>query len=107
MIYQVKATFNYDLAQEFYQKLTDGSVLKQKPDGAEIVNSMNKAKIGGDGKIIWTELCYCPTPLRHERATFYDRYFSNFNTEIINEHKTFEGESFMEGLHLHFNNPKG
>ena len=45
MIYQVKAKFKYDKAQEFYQKLTDGTIEKQRPDGEEIVSSMNRATI--------------------------------------------------------------
>ena len=35
MIYQVKAKFNYDKAQEFYRKLADGAIDKQRPDGSE------------------------------------------------------------------------
>jgi hypothetical protein len=98
MIYQIKAKFNYDKAQEFYQKLTDGTILKQHPDGPEMVNSMNRASIDDNGDINWTELCYCPTPLKHERATVYDRYFTNIQTEHIKNHKEFEGKSFMEKL---------
>jgi hypothetical protein len=30
MIYKVKAKFNFDKANEFYQRLTDGTIEKQK-----------------------------------------------------------------------------
>ena len=98
MIYKVRATFSYDKAREFHQKLTDGSIQKQQPDGPEMVASMNKATIDDKGDINWTELCYCPTPLKHERATVFDKYFTDMTTEPIEDHKTLEGKSFMEKL---------
>ena len=98
MIYQVKAKFNFDKAREFYQKLTDGTIEKQRPDGPEIVSSMNRATIDDKGYIHWTEMCFCATPLQHERATVYDSYFLEMKTEPIPDQKEFEGMSFMEKL---------
>lgn len=98
MIYQVKAKFNYDKAQEFYRKLKDGTIEKQRPDGPEIVSSMNRATIDNNGDINWTELCFCPTPLQHERATVYDMYFNDIKTEVVLNQKIIEGSSFMEKL---------
>ena len=98
MIYQVKAKFNYFKAQEFYQKLTDGTIEQQRPDGPEMVNSMNRATIDDNGDINWTELCYCPNPLQHERATIYDTYFTDIKTEPISNHKIINRKSFMEKL---------
>ena len=98
MIYKVKAKFNYDKAKEFHQKLTDGTIEKQKPDGYEIVNAMNRATIDDDGYVNWTELCYCPSPLMHERATVYDKFFTDMETEEIKDYKTFEGKSFMKHI---------
>ncbi len=98
MIYKVKEKFNYDKAKEFHQKLTDGTILKQQPDGPEMVDSMNRATIDDKGDVNWTELCYCPTPLMHERATVFDKFFIDIKTEPIEDYKTFEGKSFMEKL---------
>ena len=98
MIYKVKAKFNYDKAKEFHQKLTDGTILKQQPDGPEIVDSMNRATIDDKGDVNWTELCYCPTPLMHERATVFEKYFTDMKTEPIEDYKTFNGKSFMKKL---------
>ncbi len=98
MIYKVKAKFDYDKAKEFQVKLTDGTIQNQRPDGPEIVNSMNRATIDDKGDVNWTELCYCPTPLLHERATVFEKYFTDINTEPIEDYKTFEGKSFMEKL---------
>ncbi len=98
MIYKVLAKFDYGKAHEFHEKLTDGTILKQQPDGPEIVNSMNRASIDDSGNVNWTELCYCPTPLKHERATVYDLYFTDMKTEPIKNHKEFEGRPFMDML---------
>ena len=51
MIYKVQARYIEDKAGEFFQKLTDGTIANQEPDGAEIVASMKKAKIVGEGII--------------------------------------------------------
>ena len=98
MIYQVCARFNYDKARAFFQKLTDGSIERQRPDGSEIVKSMHRATIDNDGAIRWTEMCFCPTPLQHERATVYDEFFYEMTTKVISSHQQFEGSSFMEKL---------
>lgn len=98
MIYRVKAKFNFDNAREFYQKLTDGTIEKQRPDGHEIVSSMNRETIDDMGNINWTEMCLCATPLQHERATVYDTYFTEMKTEPISDHKEIKGMSFMEKL---------
>ncbi len=45
MIYSVKARYIEKKMGEFYQKLTDGTIQNQKPDGQEIINSMKRAKI--------------------------------------------------------------
>ena len=98
MIYKVRAEFNDKKAEEFHQILTDGTIHKQRPDGPEIVASMRRATIDKSGFINWTELCYCPSPLKHERATVYDRYFSEMETEPIEGHTVFEGKPFMDHL---------
>jgi len=98
MKYKVKAKFNFDKAKEFHQKLTDGTIQKQRPDGPYIVDSMKRATIDEESYVNWTELCYCPKPLMHERATVFDKYFSELETEEIEDSQTFEGKSFMEEL---------
>lgn len=98
MIYQVKAKFNFDKAINFYKKLTDGTIEKQQPDGPEMVSSMNRATMDENGDINWTEMCFCPTPLQHERATVYDAYFTEMETKLISNHEVIEGKSFIELL---------
>ncbi len=98
MIYKVQARYIENKADEFFQKLTDGSIAKQEPDGAEIVASMKKAKIVGEGIIEWYETCYCDTPLKHERETVYDLYLNDITTELVDAKGETKGESFWNYL---------
>ncbi len=98
MIYHVTATFREDTATDFLQKLTDGTVASQKPDGAEIVASMARAVLAEDGKVHWSEMCFCSTPLHHERTTVLDHHFDGIETQPIDGHETYEGRPFMEYL---------
>ena len=42
MRYHVKAIILEEKMVEFYQKLSDGTITSQKPDGREIVSSIRK-----------------------------------------------------------------
>lgn len=57
---------------------------------------MNRAVIDEEGVVRWSEVCYCPTPLQHERASVYDRQFTSIETEEVEDYVQFDGRSFME-----------
>jgi len=95
MIYSVKARFVEDKMVEFYQKLTDGTIQNQKPDGQEIVNSMKRAKITQPNTIQWSEMCFCSPPLKHERETIYNNFLTDMTTKIIDDYEEYDGELFM------------
>ncbi len=98
MIYSIKAKFISNKMREFLQKLNDGTIKNQKPDGEEILNSMKRAKITEPGTIQWSEMCFCSPPLKHERQTVYDNYFSEMKISTIEDYIEFEGDSFFEYL---------
>ena len=98
MIYKVNARFREASAAEFHRQLLDGTIANQKPDGLEIVDSMNRAVVQESGEIEWSELCYCDPPLTHERQTVLDNYFDSISTEAIEAYQEFEGRPFMEYL---------
>ena len=104
MIYSVKARFIEEKMGEFYRKLTDGTIQNQKPDGQEIVNSMKRAKITEPNTVQWSEMCFCPTPLKHERETIYNHFLTNMETEIIDDNAEFDGDLFFEFLEKQFKN---
>ena len=98
MIYHVRARFKEHTADAFLAKLTDGTISKQRPDGAEIVASMARAVVTPSGHVEWSETCFCPTPLLHERATVLDLHFDDLETDPIDAHTTYDGRPFMEYL---------
>ena len=98
MHYVVTARLKPETAADLLRKLTDGTVANQKPDGEEIVQSMHRATIDDDGFVRWSEVCYCPTPLEHERATVYDHHFEEIQTKPVEEYVEFKGEPLMEHL---------
>jgi len=98
MFYKVKAKFNEEKASEFFEKLTNGTVSNQKPDGTEIVASMKRAKITEPGVVEWFEMCFCPTPLKHEKATVYNFYLSDMITEVVEGYGEITGEPFWDYL---------
>ena len=98
MHYTVQARLIPDTAADFLRKLTDGTVEKQKPDGKEIVASMQRAVVDEEGVVRWSEVCYCPTPLQHERSTVYDQHFTAIATQEVEEYVQFEGDAFMTYL---------
>ena len=98
MLYRVKAKPKPETLGLFYRALTDGTILDQKPDGEEIVDSMRRAVATGPGVIEWYETCYCDTPLAHERQTVFDRYMDGIETVLVNEAEPIDGHSFWETL---------
>lgn len=98
MIYKVQARLKSDTAAEFLRKLTDGTIENQRPEGHEILASMQRAIIGEDDIVRWSEKCYCPTPLQHERETVYDHHFTDFKAEEVEDYVEFDGRPFMEFL---------
>jgi len=98
VIYSVKARYIEKKMGEFYQKLTDGTIQNQKPDGQEIVNSMKRAKITEPNVIQWSEMCLCPSLLKHERETVYNHFLTDMETKVIDDYAEYEGELFIDFL---------
>jgi hypothetical protein len=98
MFYWVRARLKKEAAAEFLGKLLDGRIADQRPDGSEIVDSMKRAVVSDSGDIEWSEVCYCPTPLAHERRTVYDHHLDDLTTEVVDGYQEQTGRPFMEYL---------
>src|SRR6516165_3269833 len=98
MIYKVKARVIEETIGEFYRKLADGTVSKQRLDGEEIVASMKRAVLTAPAVAEWYEMCFCPTPLHHERQTQYDFYFADMTTEPANAYGEIQGTSLWSHM---------
>ena len=98
MHYRVRAKLRKETAGDLRRLLQDGTIARQRPDGQEIVESMQRAVVTADGVVEWSEVCYCPTPLQHERSTVYDRFFDNLMTEPVEGCQRHVGRRFLEHL---------
>ena len=96
MIYRVKARVIDRTIAEFYRKLADGTVAKQRPDGEEITAAMRRAVLTAAGVAEWYEKCFCPTPLQHERRTQYDSCFTDMTTAEADGYGDIQGESLWD-----------
>ncbi len=101
MIYHVQATLRKANATALLEKLTDGTTARQRPDGPELVASMERAVINAEGRAEWSEMCFCPSPLQHERATVLDQHFDDITTEPVEAHANYAGQPLMEHLRAH------
>ena len=99
-IYRVTARLKAETAGALRRKLDDGSIAAQPPDGQEMVDAFGRATVTESGDVRWSETCYCPTPLAHERATVLDRFFENLTTEPIGKSKDISGVSWRHGRHV-------
>ncbi len=97
MLYKITATINEAKIKEFYTKLTDDTIASLKPDGQEMLASMQRAKIDDKKNVTWYERCFCAVPLNHERSTVYDLYFETFVPILVDETKDdIKGISFWD-----------
>ena len=105
MLYTVKARPIVSEMPRLWVVLNDGTIEAQEPDGREILASMKRA-VMNHGNVEWQETCFCSPPLRHERATVYNHFFSDM--EIRHQVGTAlpEGESFWHYLEVR-NREKG
>ena len=98
MFYRVKARLKKGMAGSLKQALFDDTIRHQKPDGQEIVDSMERAIVSHDDVVEWSEVCYCAPPLQHERHTVFDRYFDEISIEPVDSYQQHTGRRFMSYL---------
>ena len=104
MLYKVKAKLIGKKIDIFYKKLLDGTIYNQHPDGKEIITSMKGAKLTNFQFVEWFENCGCSPPLKHERETQYDYYFSNMKVELADKIVKINGKSFWSYMENNYKN---
>jgi hypothetical protein len=97
LLYRVQAKPIGAALPELYRLLVDGTIANQEPDGKEIVASMRRATFKS-GLVEWNETCYCNPPLRHERATIYDRFFTDMRIQPADVSTDLDERSFWSYL---------
>ena len=98
MFYRVTARLKPDTAADLDKKLRYETIKRQRPDGQEIIKALNRAVLTESGRVQFSIVCYCATPLAHERATVFDKYFESIETEVIEGYEEYQGRPFMEYL---------
>jgi hypothetical protein len=98
MFYAVTARTIPSRMSELHRKLTDGTIASHGSEGKEIVQSMRRARVGTDGLVRWSEMCFCQIPLKSKREKGLDRYFTDIKVEPVDNHKNFNGKPLMEVL---------
>lgn len=99
MLYKVKAKIDKIKMKDFYRALTDGSIAGQEPDGAEIVNAMQQARMTEPDTLEWYETCHCDAPLKHESQSVYHKYLHDIETTLVDDIKNdLGGTSFWDCL---------
>ena len=98
MFYFVTAQLRVETAADLRRALRDDTIRTQQPDGREIVDAMARAVVTADGTVEWIELCYCETPLAHERQTVLDRYFDRISVRPVDGYQPHTGRRLAEYL---------
>ena len=88
---------------KLWELLSDGTISRQETDGKEIVASMKRAVFDCE-TVQWNETCYCSPPLKHERSTVYDQFFTDMRIEPITKPPLLEGQRFWDYLRIHTSN---
>lgn len=97
MNYQVSGKLNIELAGELLAKLNDGSIRAQQPDGEEIYKGLQAAVVKKDW-VLMNMICFCSTPLEHERETVLDRHFNHLDIQAQPMRQKHQGEPFLSYL---------
>ena len=97
MLYHVTAQPVPVEMAKFWTILNDGTIARQEPDGQEITSSMKRAVIS-NGTVEWYETCYCSPPLKHEKTTIYDRFFTGVKTRAVESVPQLKGPKFWHFL---------
>jgi hypothetical protein len=74
MRYLVTARVKPGKEAALLQAIEDGTLGAGSVAGDEYLRNMEEARLCGDGKTKWVEICYCDTPLQEE-LPYWQEYF--------------------------------
>ena len=74
MRYLVTARVKDGKAAELAEAIEDGTLGRGSVAGDEYDRNMRDARVNGDGRVQWVEVCYCYTPLAEERE-YWEEFF--------------------------------
>src|SRR5918912_3470979 len=74
MRYLVTARVKPDREAELLRAVESGSLGAGSVAGDEYLRNMSDARLCGDGRVKWVEVCFCDVPLAEERP-YWEEYF--------------------------------
>ncbi|HEY8504283.1 MAG TPA: hypothetical protein VIL46_06845 [Gemmataceae bacterium] len=74
MRYLVTARVRPGKEAELLRAVEDGTLGAGSVAGGEYLRNMSDARLCGDGKVRWVEVCFCDVPLAEERP-FWEEFF--------------------------------
>jgi hypothetical protein len=74
MRYLVTARVKPGREEALLRAVEDGTLGKGSVAADEYLRNMEQARLSGDGKVKWVEVCFCWTPLEEERP-YWESYF--------------------------------
>jgi len=74
MRYLVTARVKPGKETELLQAIEEGTLGAGSVAGDEYLRNMSDARLCGDGKIKWVEVCFCDVPLDEEQP-YWEKYF--------------------------------
>ena len=75
MRYLVTARVKPGCAEALDHAIDQGTLGRGSIAGDEYSRNMTNARQLDDGRVVWVEVCYCPTPLLEERP-YWEEYFT-------------------------------
>jgi hypothetical protein len=74
MRYLVTARVKPGRERALLEAIESGTLGEGSVAGDEYVRNMSAARVGGDGRVRWVEVCFCGEPLAEERD-YWEEYF--------------------------------
>jgi hypothetical protein len=82
--YLVRARVQGNL-YELKRRLEVGDIRQYRPSGDEMTQCLRRARVDADGFATWEEQCFCSPPLKQERRDVLDDYFTDIQTQTVQE----------------------
>lgn len=81
--YLVRAKARDPKLSELKASLESGEIVKMRPFGKALGESLRGARVDEKGLAVWEENDYCTPPLAMERAAVLDDYFTDIQVEEV------------------------
>lgn len=96
--YLVRAKAKEDRLEELREWLDSGEISRMQPFGQTLQHSLENARVGEEGWILWEEEDYCHPPLAQERAAVLDQHFREISVDPVSRGEGWDQIDDLPGL---------